>query len=306
VGAARLWQNRLMNDYERIARIIRYLDERHAEQPDLATLAAYAGLSPFHFHRLFSAWAGITPKDFLQCLTLAHAKDSLRRGEGVLQAAVDAGLSGPGRLHDLCVSLEAASPGELKSGGAGWAITAGFAASPFGIYLAAEGPRGVCHLSFIETGAEEAAWDALRAEWPAARLQRDDDAAAVLAARIFTRGTDAGARPRLRACVRGTAFQVRVWRALLQIPPGALVSYGRLAAALDAPAAARAVGSAVGRNPLAYLVPCHRVIRDTGVIGGYRWGLERKRAIQAWEGAAANTKTSSVRQQEGRAVSRTR
>jgi AraC family transcriptional regulator of adaptative response/methylated-DNA-[protein]-cysteine methyltransferase len=286
-AAARPWQNGRMDDYERIARVIRYLDAHRAEQPDLAALAAYAGLSPFHFHRLFSAWAGITPKDFLQCLTLAHAKDLLLKGESVLQAAVGAGLSGPGRLHDLCVSLEAASPGELKSGGAGWTIMAGFAASPFGRYLVGEGPRGICHLSFIEPGVETAALDNLRAEWPGARLRRDDAAAASLAAHIFDRGAHVGTRPALRACVRGTAFQVRVWRALLRIPPGALVSYGRLAAALGAPKAARAVGTAVGRNPLAYLVPCHRVIRETGVLGGYRWGAMRKQALLAWESGRA-------------------
>lgn len=276
-----------MNDYERIARVIRYLGEHQAEQPDLAALAAYAGLSPFHFHRLFSAWAGITPKDFLQCLTLARAKSVLRNGEGVLDAAVAAGLSGPGRLHDLCVGLEAASPGEIKSGGAGWTITAGFAASPFGRYLAGEGPRGICHLAFIEPGTEAAALEALRAEWPGARLRHDDAAAADLAARIFERAAPAGSRPVLRACVRGTAFQVRVWRALLHIPPGALVSYGRLAAALGAPKAARAVGTAVGRNPLAYLIPCHRVIRETGAFGDYRWGVARKRALLAWESGLA-------------------
>lgn len=272
-----------MNDYERIARVIRYLDGHYAEQPDLATLAQCAGLSPFHFHRLFSAWAAITPKDFLQCLTLAHAKDLLRKGAGVLDAAVAAGLSGPGRLHDLCVSLESASPGELKSGGAGWSISAGFADSPFGRYLVGESPRGICHLSFVEPAGDAAALLALQQEWPRAALSRDDGAAARVAVQIFDRPTLSRARPALRAFVRGTAFQVRVWRALLQIPPGALVSYGRLAATLGMPAAARAVGTAVGRNPLAYLVPCHRVIRETGVIGGYRWGPTRKQALLAWE-----------------------
>jgi AraC family transcriptional regulator of adaptative response/methylated-DNA-[protein]-cysteine methyltransferase len=279
-----------MDDYERIAGVIRYLDEHRLEQPDLATLAAYAGLSPSRFHRLFSAWAAITPKDFLQCLTVAHAKDRLRRGEGVLDAALAAGLSGPGRLHDLCVGLEAASPGELKSGGAGWTITAGFAASPFGRFLSGEGPRGICHLAFVETGDDDAALAELRAAWPQARLRRDDAAARRLAERIFDRsaraGTRAGTEP-LRAFVRGTPFQVRVWRALLQIPAGTRVSYGALAAALAGPGAARAVGSAVGRNPLAYLIPCHRVIRGTGVSGDYRWGTARKQAMLAWEEAGA-------------------
>ncbi len=272
-----------MNDYQRIALVIRYLDEHHTEQPNLATLAEHAGLSLFHFHRLFSVWAGITPKDFLQCITLAHAKDLLREGESVLDAALGTGLSGPGRLHDLCVSLESASPGELKSGGAGWTITAGFAATPFGVCLVAESPRGICHLSFVDSG-EEAAWAALQADWPHARLHRDDSAAKQIVHPLFERSaSDTQPRPPLRAFVRGTAFQVRVWRALLDVQAGTLVSYRRLAAALGQPSAARAVGTAVGQNALAYLIPCHRVIRETGATGGYRWGQVRKRALLAWE-----------------------
>jgi AraC family transcriptional regulator of adaptative response/methylated-DNA-[protein]-cysteine methyltransferase len=276
-----------MNDYGRIARVIRYLDEHCTEQPDLATLADYVGLSPFHFHRLFSAWAAITPKDFLQCLTLAHAKALLKRGEGVLDAALAAGLSGPGRLHDLCVNLDAASPGEMKSGGAGWTLSAGFTDSPFGWCLLSESPRGICHLAFVESPDGATEWAALQANWPRAQLQRDDDAAARLAGRIFKQPNRADAGPALRAFVQGTDFQVRVWRALLQVPAGSLVSYGRLALALDKPAAARAVGTAVGHNPLAYLIPCHRVIRETGVVGDYRWGQVRKRAMLAWESSLA-------------------
>jgi AraC family transcriptional regulator of adaptative response/methylated-DNA-[protein]-cysteine methyltransferase len=281
-----------MNDYQRIALVIRYLDERHTCQPDLASLAEYVGLSPFHFHRLFSTWAAITPKDFLQCLTLSHAKELLRKGESVMDAALLSGLSGPGRLHDLCISLEAASPGEVKSGGGGWTIFAGFADSPFGRCLVAESPRGICQLSFVESENGEAEWAALQADWPRARVQRDDTIAARLADRVFVPPGRSTSGPALRALVRGTAFQVRVWRALLQVRPGSLASYGCLAAALGKPAAARAVGSAVGKNPLAYLIPCHRVIRETGVVGDYRWGQVRKRAIMAWEsspGFAENT-----------------
>jgi AraC family transcriptional regulator of adaptative response/methylated-DNA-[protein]-cysteine methyltransferase len=274
-----------MDDYLRIARVIRYLDEHHAEQPDLRALAAYVGLSPFHFHRLFSAWAAVTPKDFLQCLTLAHAKDLLREGASVLDAALDAGLSGSGRLHDLCVGLEAASPGEWKSGGAGWTISAGLGDSPFGTCVIAEGPRGICHLSFVASDDGAAELAKLQESWPQARLHRDDATAARLAARIFQRPGRSDSQPALRAFVRGTAFQVRVWRALLQVRPGTLVSYGRLAASLGRPAAARAVGAAVAQNPLAFLIPCHRVIRETGVVGEYRWGAIRKRAIVAWESA---------------------
>jgi AraC family transcriptional regulator, regulatory protein of adaptative response / methylated-DNA-[protein]-cysteine methyltransferase len=272
-----------MNDYERIALVIRYLDAHRTEQPDLTTLAGYVGLSPFHFHRLFSAWAAITPKDFLQCLTLSHAKELLRKGASVLDVALISGLSGPARLHDLCVSLEAASPGELKSGGEGWTISAGFADGPFGRCLVGESPRGICHLSFVESGDDMPEMTALRENWPRAQLQRDDSAAAQMIDRVFERPDRARSRPVLRAFVRGTEFQVRVWRALMQVRQGALVSYGRLAAAVDKPAAARAVGTVVGQNPLAYLIPCHRVIRETGAIGEYRWGRVRKRAILAWE-----------------------
>ncbi|MGA2028872.1 MAG: methylated-DNA--[protein]-cysteine S-methyltransferase [Verrucomicrobiota bacterium] len=273
-----------MNDYERIARVIRYLDESHADQPNLTTLARRVGLSQHHFHRLFTSWAGITPKDFLQCLTLTHAREMLRQGKSVLDATMDTGLSSPGRLHDLCVSLEAASPGEVKSGGEGWTITIGFADSPFGKCLVGESRRGICHLSFVES-SDKVALDTLKAQWPRARLQQDNAAASQLVNCIFHRKTVGNSSVPLRAFVRGTPFQVRVWRALLQVQRGTLVSYGGLAAAVNQPAAARAVGSAVGQNSLAYLIPCHRVIRETGVIGDYRWGQVRKRAILAWENA---------------------
>lgn len=270
-----------MNDYERIAQIIRFLDECHVEQPGLTALAERAGLSRFHFHRLFTTWAGVTPKDFLQCLTFAHAKELLRAGESILDTALESGLSGPGRLHDLFVNLEAASPGEWKSGGAGWTISFGFADSPFGKCLIAESPRGICHLSFVEDG--KSALAELQNDWRQAKIERDDSAAGQLAAKIFAPPSVTHSRPGLRAFVRGTSFQVRVWRALLQVPPGWLTSYGRLAAAIGQPAAARAVGAAVGQNPLGYLIPCHRVIRRTGMIGNYHWGPIRKRMMIAWE-----------------------
>jgi len=276
-----------MNDYERIARVIRYLDEHHIEQPALAELADCVELTPFHFHRLFSAWAGVTPKDFLQCLTLAYAKELLERGETILDAALETGLSGPGRLHDLCVHLESASPGEMKSGGDEWTIDAGFAESPFGVCLIAEGPRGICHLSFVESGGKEVAWKKLHQNWRNARLRRNDSTAATVARQIFALRAERNSHPPLRAFVSGTAFQVRVWRALLQISAGQLTTYGRLAEAVGNPAAARAVGTAVGQNPLAYLIPCHRVIRETGVVGDYRWGRIRKRAILARETAGS-------------------
>jgi AraC family transcriptional regulator of adaptative response/methylated-DNA-[protein]-cysteine methyltransferase len=276
-----------MNDYERIAAVIRYLDRHHANQPDLNALAQSVGLSVFHFHRLFSTWAGVTPKDFLQCLTLEHVKTLLREGDTVLDAAVNAGLSGPGRLHDLCVTLEAASPGEMKTGGAGLQIEYGFAETPFGEALIAETVRGVCHLSFANGSACSDARALLAAEWPNAKLCRTDQRAGELSHKIFTRPAENKSRPHLRAFVRGTAFQLRVWRALLRVPPGALTSYGRLAAVLNQPTAARAVGSAVGANPLAFIIPCHRVIHETGALGNYRWDPIRKRAMLGCELASA-------------------
>lgn len=269
-----------MSSFERVAQIIRYLDQHRIEQPSLDDLARALGGSRFHLQRLFAEWAGISPKQFLQCLTLADARERLRQGQSVLAAALDAGLSGPGRLHDLCVHLEAASPGEVKSGGAGWTLAAGFADSPFGGLLVAEGPRGICHLTFPEAGGEAAAWQELLQAWPGARLERNDGKAAQLSGRIFQQTAAGGG---WRAWVKGTAFQVRVWRALITVPPGALISYGQLAERAGLPSAARAVGSAVGANPISYLIPCHRVIRQTGILGNYRWGAERKRVMLVWE-----------------------
>ncbi len=278
-GICGAWHIARMNDYDRIAKVIRYIEEHRKEQPDLDTLAAVVELSPSHFHRLFSRWAGLTPKEFLKCLTLEHARDLLREGHSVLDSALAAGLSGPGRLHDLCIRLEAATPGEIKAGGAGWEIRAGIAESPFGSCLIAESPRGICHLSFSND------WKRLQQDWPHAQMVRDDQRAAERAEQIFNDAPQSrsAASSELRLFVKGTEFQLKVWRALLEIPPGRLVSYGRMAERIGNPNASRAVGSAVGRNPIGYLIPCHRVIREGGGIGGYAWGTERKRAIQLRE-----------------------
>ena len=272
-----------MNDYERVANVIRFLDRRHTEQPDLAVLAEAVGLSPFHFHRLFSTWAGVTPKDFLQCLTLEHVKQLLLDGNNVFDAAINAGLSGPGRLHDLCVALEAASPGEMKNGGAGLEIDFGFAETPFGEALIAETKRGICHLSFVDDGGRNGARNFLASQWPNAKLRRADARMAELAAKIFDRDRNATSNRPLRAFVRVTEFQLRVWRALLRVPTASLTTYGRLAEAIGQSQAARAVGSAVGANPIAFIIPCHRVIRETGALGHYHWDPVRKRAIVGWE-----------------------
>jgi AraC family transcriptional regulator of adaptative response/methylated-DNA-[protein]-cysteine methyltransferase len=275
-----------MGDYERIADVIRYLDRHHGMQPDLAALAARAGLSTFHFHRLFVRWAGVPPKKFLDCLTVADARARLREGESVLDAALGAGLSGPGRLHDLAVRIEAATPGEIRTGGRGWAIRAGFVATPFGELRVGIAPRGFCHLAFVDSPDRVSAEAAILSDWPRASLLWDDGAIEASVGPLFDRSPRIqAAGPGLRAIVRGTPFQVQVWRALVRIPRGAFASYGAIARRVGRPTSARAVGTAVGANSLAWLIPCHRVIRETGVLGEYRWGRERKAAIAAWEGA---------------------
>lgn len=274
-----------VNDYARIANVIRYLDENHTGQPTLGDLAAASGLSDSHFHRLFHRWAGVTPKDFLQCLTAEHAKRRLRDSASVLDTALVAGLSGPGRLHDLLVTLEAASPGELKSGGVGMTIEWGFAESPFGLCSLGWNGRGVCHLAFHEPGDATTTPAELRTNWPNAMLTRNDRESRRLAKTIFSH--EPQSTTALKAFVRATSFQLKVWRALLQIPEGCVANYGSIAAGIGDPKAARAVGTACGSNSIAYLIPCHRVIRETGVVQGYRWGVVRKRALLAREFARA-------------------
>ncbi len=269
-----------MDDFTRVARVIRHLDEHRDDQPSLGELAAVVGLGESHFHRLFRRWAGVTPKDFLQCLTVEHAKRRLEDSASVLDAALDAGLSGPGRLHDLFVTLEAASPGEYKSGGRGLTVEWGFAPSPFGPCSLGWTARGVCHLAFHDgEGADPP--EGLRRAWPHADLRHNDRGAAVRTRAIFQHDGKAG-EP-LRVFVRGTPFQVRVWRALLCIPEGAVASYGRIAQSVESGNAVRAVGTACGANSVAWLIPCHRVIRETGVVEGYRWGTDRKKAMLARE-----------------------
>jgi len=274
-----------VNDFDRIAKVIRYLDENHSAQPDLSALATAAGLSESHFHRLFHRWAGITPKDFLQCLTVEHAKQRLRDSANVFDSALDAGLSGPGRLHDLLVTIEAVSPGEFKAGGEGVTIEWGVAETPFGLCSLGWNRRGICHLAFRNLDEDFSHPAELRGNWPKARLQRDDSAARRQAKVIFN--ANAVFPAPLKAFVRATPFQLRVWRALVRIPEGSLVSYRAMAAAIGNPQASRAVGTACGSNPIAYLIPCHRVIRETGVVQGYRWGSTRKRALLAWESSRA-------------------
>jgi AraC family transcriptional regulator of adaptative response/methylated-DNA-[protein]-cysteine methyltransferase len=267
-----------MSDYDRVEQIILYLEDHFRDQPDLATAAAQVGLSEYHLQRLFRRWAGISPKRFLQYLTAEYARAQLQQTGSVLDAAYEAGLSGPGRLHDLTVNIYAMTPGEVKQHGAGLTVSYGFHDSPFGECLIGITERGVCGLRFGDRGT---ALDSLRADWPAADFTPDQSATLPVMKQIF------GADGHLSLLLKGTNFQIRVWEALLRIPPGALVTYGDIAAYLGQPSASRAVGSAVGQNPIAYLIPCHRVIRRTGVIGEYRWQPARKKAMIGWEAAQA-------------------
>ena len=268
-----------MNDFERVARVIRQMDRAHDTQPPLEELAASAGLSASHFHRLFHRWAGVTPKDFLQCLTAQFAKTRLRASSSVLDAALASGLSGPSRLHDLFVTLEAATPGEWKARGAGLRVHWGNAHTPFGPATLGWTPRGICHLAFGEEASTEP--PELTENWVCAERTRDDAAAQRQCDAMFAGGESRGRT--LRALVAGTKFQVKVWRALLRIPPGCVATYGQVARAIGSDKAVRAVGTACGMNPVAFLIPCHRVIRETGVVHGYRWGADRKRALLGWE-----------------------
>jgi AraC family transcriptional regulator of adaptative response/methylated-DNA-[protein]-cysteine methyltransferase len=269
--------------YAMVAQAIRYLQAHHDEQPGLQQIARALGVSEAHLQRAFSAWAGVSPKRFLQSLTRDAAVAALRQRASVLDASLAAGLSGPGRLHDLTVACDAMTPGEIASGGAGLSLTLGWAPSPFGHALLAFGERGLCELAFHD-GIDAAAERRLSGQWPAARWTRDDHAASDLAARIFARPLERG---RLHLLLRGTNFQLRVWRALLDVVEGERVSYAQLAAMAGSPAASRAVGSAMASNRIAYLIPCHRVIRGDGTTGAYRWGAERKLALQGWESARA-------------------
>jgi AraC family transcriptional regulator of adaptative response/methylated-DNA-[protein]-cysteine methyltransferase len=267
-------------DYVRIERAIRYLSENLEAQPSLDDVAQSIGLSPFHLQRLFRRLAGVTPKQFLQHLTVERAKDALDASQSVFDASMSAGLSGPARLHDHFVTLEAMTPGEYKAAGAGLEIRYGTAPSPFGEVFAAQTPRGICAMSFTETGGSEEL-QALRNQWLAAKLTRDDAVAQVTASQIFE-GSLSQQHP-LRVVAAGTNFQIRVWRALLEVPFGSVRTYRQIANAIGAPASSRAVGNALAANPIAYLIPCHRVILGTGAIGQYRWQPFRKRALLAWE-----------------------
>jgi AraC family transcriptional regulator of adaptative response/methylated-DNA-[protein]-cysteine methyltransferase len=276
----------LAADYRRVEKAIRFLEEHFPRHPNLAEVAAAGNLSEYHFQRLFSRWVGVSPKRFLQFLTKEYAKKLLENSTNILDVAYASGLSGAGRLHDLFVTCEAVTPGQYKSGGAGLTIAYGFHPSPFGRCLLAITERGICGLNFVQDDEPEALIETLRQRWPGALLRREPERTAALVPRIFTASPDLRPAP-LHVYVRGTNFQIKVWEALLKIPLGKAVTYADIARHIGLPRAARAVGNAVGRNPVPFLIPCHRVIRKVGDFGNYGEGPARKKAILGWEAAQA-------------------
>jgi len=268
-------------EFRRIARAIEFVAGHFRSQPSLEEIAAAAGMSEYHFARVFRQWAGISPKQLVQRLSLEAAKESLGDNASVLQAALDAGLSGPGRLHDLFVSLEAVTPGEFKARGAGLTIHCGTADTPFGPARIATTARGTAFLGFADAAGRVAGWPQFREAWRAATWQQDEAAAGQVARAIWGVAPPGGRR--LTLWVHGSNFQIQVWRALLAQATETTLSYEEVARAIGRPKAARAVGTAVGANPVAWLIPCHHVLRKNGALGGYRWGIERKRAMLAWE-----------------------
>jgi len=282
----------LSQHYQLIEQAIQYIEANVHRQPELDELASAIGLSEYHFQRLFTRWAGISPKRFMQFLTKEHAKELLARSENLLEATHQVGLSSLGRLHDLFVNTEAVTPGEYKSGGKGLTIHYGIHPTPFGKCLIATTERGICHLGFVQT-SEGNTIDNLVADWKQARMIEDYNITAPLIARIFlaqppVRNRETGsefetADQRLKLHLRGTNFQIKVWEALLNIPSGSVTTYEHIAAQIGNPNALRAVGTAVGHNPIAVLIPCHRVIRKSGEFGNYRYGIERKKALLARE-----------------------
>jgi AraC family transcriptional regulator of adaptative response/methylated-DNA-[protein]-cysteine methyltransferase len=275
----------LCHDYRRIETALTWLADNFDSQPPLETIASRANLTPFHFQRLFSHWVGLSPKKFVQFLSLARAKDSLDASRSLLDAAFDAGLSGPGRLHDLFVTMDAVTPGEYRRRGEDLEIRYGFAPSPFGECLLLATERGINGLAFAGRGHRNDAFAALRRGWENARFVEDSRGAARLARRIFNPGANPRSAAPLKLLVRGTRFQVKVWEALLRVPFGTVISYADLARRAGSPDAVRAVAGANAVNAVSYLIPCHRVIRKCGGLGGYRWGLPRKLAMLTRESA---------------------
>jgi AraC family transcriptional regulator of adaptative response/methylated-DNA-[protein]-cysteine methyltransferase len=272
------------SDYQRIEKAIKFISGRFKSQPTLDQIAASVHLSRYHFDRLFKRWAGISPIQFMHFLTLDYSKQKLAEAGSLLNTAFDAGLSGPGRLHDLFVNFEAMTPGEFKKRAAGLQIEYGFSHTPFGLCLLATTGRGICHLGFIAPNRRSEALQSLKQTWPAADFRKDTSKVKTLLEGIFDKNRQGTDRP-FNLLLKGTNFQIQVWKALLRIPEGWVVSYRDIAAFIGSPKALRAVANAVAINPVAYLIPCHRVIAKSGQTRGYRWGAARKKAIIGWEAA---------------------
>lgn len=269
-------------DYDIVRKVIETISVDFRDQPSLDELAETVGETPTGLQKLFTRWAGLSPKAFLQAVTLDHARRLLDQGMPLLETALEVGMSGPGRLHDLFVTHEAMSPGDYKSRGAGLVMRHGFHVSPFGIALVMTTDRGLAGLAFCDPGGERAALEDMTGRWPNATHVEDVGATAPYAARIFDTGRWRGEEP-LRVVLIGTDFQVRVWEALLRIPLGRAKPYSTIAAEIGAPRASRAVGAAIGANPVSFVVPCHRAVGKSGALTGYHWGLTRKRAMLGWE-----------------------
>jgi AraC family transcriptional regulator, regulatory protein of adaptative response / methylated-DNA-[protein]-cysteine methyltransferase len=274
------------NDYHRVEKAILALEKNLPQHPALKEVAQSVNLSQYHFQRLFRRWAGISPKRFLQLLTFEHAKQMMNGSASLLNAAYEAGLSGTGRLHDLFVSIEAVTPGEFRQRGRNLRILYGFVPSPFGDCFIALTSRGICHLAFAGSADRKKIMGDFKKQWRFADIQEDSAAVKPYIERIFG---PAPGQSRLTLHIRGTNFQIKVWQALLKIPRGRIVSYEDIATEINRPKAARAVASAVAHNPVAFLIPCHRVLRKTGAMGGYRWGVPRKKAMLAWEAEKIGT-----------------
>lgn len=273
----------MMSDYERIASAISFITERVAQQPTLDDVSAHLHMSRFHFQRLFCRWAGVTPKRFLQTLTVERAKQLLAESGSLLEVSDSLGLSSGSRLYDHFVSLEAVTPGEYRKGGAGLTIEHAVHDTPFGDVFIAATPRGICKLAFLDQRDTDGHVQELNKKWPQALVRENPASTYRLVESMFGRHMEPD-RP-ISLHVSGTNFQVSVWKALLEIPPGTVTSYSRIASEIGKPRAARAVGTAIGANPVAFLIPCHRVIQQSGRLGGYHWGETRMHAIHAWESA---------------------
>lgn len=273
-------------DYHRIEQVLHNIEATAVQQPDLRMLAAKLKLSEFHFQRLFSRWAGVSPKRFLQFLTLDHAKLALAKSESLLDVTFETGLSSVSRLHDLFLQCEAMSPGEYKNRGQGLTISYGMHPSPFGQCLIATTSRGICWFRFIQEGHRPEALEVLHHQWAKAKIKNDATSTSPYLARIFN-PVKIYRKP-LYLLVKGTNFQMKVWEALIRIPQGGMVSYQQVARQLGMPNGSRAVANAVAANPIQYMIPCHRVIQSLGTFGGYQAGHERKKALLAWEAARAS------------------